>query len=53
MRASAEKLIVHARVKEIAVGNDGHVTGIVYVDSRGELHMQPSRVVVVCCNGIG
>ena len=47
------KLTVRARVKEIAVGSDGRATGVVYFSRRGELQMQPARVVVVCCNGIG
>jgi choline dehydrogenase-like flavoprotein len=52
MQAGA-KLTVRARVKEIAVGDDGRVTGVVYWDRRGRMQMLRARVVVVCCNGIG
>jgi choline dehydrogenase-like flavoprotein len=47
------RLTTWARVKEILVGDDGRATGALYFDRRGNLHEQPARVVVVCCNGIG
>jgi choline dehydrogenase-like flavoprotein len=50
---SGARLTVRARVKEIVVDRDGRVTGALYLDRRGALQMQPARVVVVCCNGIG
>ena len=46
-------LTVRARVSEILVGDDGRVTGVGYFDRRGDRQIQPARVVVVCCNGIG
>ena len=46
-------LRTRARVKEITVGDDGRVRGVLYFDRSGKLHEQPGRAVVVCCNGIG
>jgi len=42
-----------ARVREISVDAKGGASGAVYYDRQGNLHEQPARVVVVCCNGIG
>jgi choline dehydrogenase-like flavoprotein len=52
MKAGA-RLMVRSRVREIAVGDDGRVTGVVFVDGEGRRQVQPARVAVVCCNGIG
>jgi len=41
------------RVREISVDATGRASGAVYYDRRGQLHEQPARLVVVCCNGIG
>jgi choline dehydrogenase-like flavoprotein len=42
-----------ARVREISMDAKGGASGAVYYDRQGNLHQQPARVVVVCCNGIG
>lgn len=51
--AAGAVLRTWARVKEITVGGDGRVDGVVYFDRKGVLQKERAKVVVVCCNGIG
>ena len=47
------RLKTHARVFEISVDARGRASGARYFDRYGNIHEQPARVVVVCCNGVG
>lgn len=47
------RLITNARVREIAIGNDGLARGAVYYDADGGLREQQAHLVVMACNGIG
>lgn len=46
-------LKTRARVREITVDQQGRAKGAIYYDSRGRLHEQTARVVVISCNGVG
>jgi len=46
-------LKTHCRVREITVGANGMVDGVVYYDADGVEHRQTAHVVVLACNGIG
>jgi choline dehydrogenase-like flavoprotein len=41
------------RVREITVGSDGRVRGVLYYDRDGALHEQRAPLVVMAANGIG
>ena len=41
------------RVREITVGSDGMVDGVIYYDADGVERVQKAHVVVLACNGIG
>jgi len=47
------KLVTGARVKRLEVGDDGRVTGALYVDSEGVERRQRAAVTLLCANGIG
>jgi choline dehydrogenase-like flavoprotein len=47
------KLITGARVREILVDGQGLATGAVYIDRKGEEHVQEASVVIVAGNGVG
>ncbi len=51
--AQGAVLKTHARVREITVGKDGLVDGVLYYDADGQVHEQKARIVVMACNGIG
>jgi choline dehydrogenase-like flavoprotein len=42
-----------SRVREITVGSDGMVDGVIYYDADGVERVQKAHVVVLACNGIG
>jgi choline dehydrogenase-like flavoprotein len=46
-------LETRCRVREITVGDDGMVNGVVYYDAEGVERRKKAEVVVVACNGIG
>jgi choline dehydrogenase-like flavoprotein len=46
-------LRTHCRVREITVGGDGMVDGVIYYDADGVERAQKAHVVVLACNGIG
>jgi choline dehydrogenase-like flavoprotein len=46
-------LRTHCRVREITVGGDGMVDGVIYYDAEGAERRQRAHVVVLACNGIG
>jgi choline dehydrogenase-like flavoprotein len=47
------ELRTRCRVREISVGADGMVDGVVYCDADGVERKQKAEVVVLACNGIG
>ncbi len=47
------RLKTRCRVREITVGDDGMVDGVIYYDDEGREHRQRAEVVVLACNGIG
>jgi choline dehydrogenase-like flavoprotein len=47
------RLVTGARVREIAVNEQGLASGAIYVDRNGRERRQLARVVIVCCNGVG
>ena len=46
-------LKTRCRVREIAVGENGMASGVIYYDAEGIERRQKAEVVVVACNGIG
>ena len=52
IRAGVE-LRTNCRVREIATGEDGMATGVVYYDADGVEQFQPAEVVIMACNGVG
>src|SRR5688572_20641860 len=51
--ARGVQLITGARVRRIETHANGLVTGAVYVDRKGQEHLQKAKVVVLATNGIG
>jgi choline dehydrogenase-like flavoprotein len=47
------RLETRCRVREITLGGNGLVDGVVYVDADGVTRRQRAEVVVLACNGIG
>jgi len=47
------ELRTRCRVREITVGADGMVDGVIYYDADGVERKQKAEVVVLACNGIG
>jgi len=47
------RLQTRCRVREITVGDDGMVDGVIYYDASGVERRQRAHVVVLACNGIG
>ncbi len=47
------KLRTRCRVREITVGQNGMVDGVIYYDADGVERRQRAEVVVLACNGIG
>ena len=52
-QAKGAVLKTHARVREVTVGMDGLVDGVVYYGPDGGVHKQKARIVVMACNGVG
>jgi choline dehydrogenase-like flavoprotein len=50
---SGVELRTRCRVREITVGADGMVDGVIYYDANGVERRQKAEVVVLACNGIG
>ena len=46
------QLVTRARVRELTVGDDGHIKSALYYHG-GQLLEQRARLVVVACNGVG
>jgi len=46
-------LRTRCRVREITVGADDRVTGVIYYDAEGVERRQRAEVVVLACNGVG
>jgi choline dehydrogenase-like flavoprotein len=47
------RLRTRCRVREITVGADGLVDGVIYYDAEGKEQRQKAHMVVLACNGIG
>ena len=48
------RLVQRARVIRVETNGKGLATGVTYVDrDTGKTHMQTSRIVIICANGIG
>jgi choline dehydrogenase-like flavoprotein len=47
------RLETRCRVREITLGSDGRVDGVIYHDAEGVARRQKAEVVVLACNGIG
>jgi choline dehydrogenase-like flavoprotein len=52
LRAGVE-LRTHCRVREVTVGKDGMVDGVLYCDAEGAQRSQKAEIVVLACNGVG
>jgi choline dehydrogenase-like flavoprotein len=51
--ANGALLKTYARVKEISVGKDGLVDGVIYYDVNNQIQKQKARIVVIAANGVG